>query len=126
MKAKDSLNEYTIEKVPNLDMRYEEVSFVYNENGLVLGRIVGHIHWDNLEVELFFVSKNTRGKGVGSKLLAKIEKIASEKKCSYILLQTMSFNAPSFYKKHGYQIIAQINNSPMEGETRYFMKKELS
>lgn len=120
-----SLDEYTIEVVPNLVMRYEEVSFIYKENGVVLGSIVGNIHWDHLTVEIFFVSKNTQGKGIGSKLLANLEKIALEKKCSYIILETMSFNAPAFYKKNGYQIIAQIENSPLEGETRYFMKKEL-
>lgn len=120
-----SLDEYTIEVVPNLVMRYEEVSFIYKENGVVLGSIVGNIHWDHLTVELFFVSKNTQGKGIGSKLLANVEKIALERKCSYIILETMSFNAPAFYKKNGYQIIAQIENSPLEGETRYFMKKEL-
>lgn len=119
------INEYTFEKIPALDMRHEEVSFVYKENNIVLGRLVGNIHWDHLTIELFFVSKDTQGKGIGSKLLQHVEAIASEKKCSYIFLETMSFNAPAFYKKNGYQVIAQIENSPLEGETRYFMKKDI-
>lgn len=31
------INEYTFEKIPALDMRHEEVSFVYKENNIVLG-----------------------------------------------------------------------------------------
>lgn len=116
---------YTKEKMPDLDMRYEEVSFVYKEANKVLGRIVGHVHWDHLSVELFYIEANTRGKGIGTKLLEEVEKTALEKHCKYAFLETMSFNAPVFYQKNGYNILAQIENSPAEGETRYFMKKVL-
>lgn len=118
------LEAHTVEKLPDLDMRYEEVSFVYKENDAITGRIVGHIHWDHLSVELFFLEENARGKGIGTKLLKEIEEVALEKQCKYAFLETMSFNAPVFYQKNGYHIMAQIENSPAEGETRYFMKKD--
>lgn len=123
-KALEGIEAYTEKKMPNLDMSLERVSFVYKEGDEILGRIVGHIHWDHLSVELFYVSENTRGKGVGTKLLEQVEKIALEKHCKYAFLETMSFNAPVFYQKNGYYIMAQIDNTPAEGETRYFMKKD--
>ncbi|MEC6746933.1 GNAT family N-acetyltransferase [Marinilactibacillus sp. XAAS-LB27] len=119
------LDAYTLEKVPKLKMVSKEISFVYKEADEVLGSIVGHIQWDHLKIELFFVSKNTQGKGIGSKLLAHVEKLAKTENCQYIFLETMSFNAPAFYQKNGYEIVGKIDNSPLPGETRYFMKKDM-
>ncbi|WP_208560059.1 GNAT family N-acetyltransferase [Marinilactibacillus kalidii] len=119
------LDEYTKEKVPNLQMDTKAISFVYKEEDQVLGRIVGHVQWDHIKIELFYVSKQTQGKGIGSKLLAHVETIARDEHYRYVYLETMSFNAPAFYQKHGYEIIGQIENSPLPGETRYFMKKDM-
>lgn len=120
-----ALEEYTKSKVPALRENYEEVSFIYEENNKVLGRIVGHIHWDHLQIELFSVSSEARGKGVGSKILKYVEKLAEEKNLAYILLETMSFNAPGFYEKNGYNVCMKIENSPFEGAVRYFYKKDI-
>ncbi|EQM54769.1 hypothetical protein N692_11500 [Lactiplantibacillus plantarum EGD-AQ4] len=119
------LEEYTRNKVPHLKPNYEELSFIYEQDDLVLGRIVGKIHWDHLQIELFSVHSNSRGKGVGSKLLHHIETIAQEKGLSYVSLETMSFNAPKFYEKNGYKVFGKIENSPYQGSTRYFFKKTL-
>ncbi|EOH94220.1 GNAT family N-acetyltransferase [Enterococcus pallens] len=121
------LDQYTIKKVPALTQYdFKEISFVYEEEGEVLGRIVGEIHWNYLRIELFYVDDATRGNGVGSQLLQQMEAIALEKSCSLILLETMSFNAPNFYLKHGYEISGQIDNHPLENETHYFMSKRLT
>ena len=119
------LEAYTKEIVPNLEQRYEEVSFIYEEQGAILGRIVGFIHWDHLQIELFYVAKNTQGMGIGTKLVNHVEDIALKNGLNYILLETMSFNAPKFYEKNGYEFIAKIKDSPMKGENRYFLKKQL-
>ena len=120
------LNDYTKKLVPEIKHNFKELSFIYQEEGLILGRIVGYVQWDCLKIELFYVSPQARGKGIGSKLLDYIETIANSAKCRYILLETMSFNAPKFYVAHGYTIMAQIDHSPIEGETHYFMKKDLN
>lgn len=120
------LDQYTIKKVPTLTQYdFKEVSFIYEEEGKVLGRIVGEIHWNYLRIELFYVDENTRGKGVGGKLLKQIEAVALEKNCTLVLLETMSFNAPNFYLKNGYEVSGRIDNHPLESETHYFMSKRL-
>lgn len=119
------LDDYTRKIVPEIKHNYKDLSFIYEEEGNILGRIVGYVQWDYLKIELFYVSPQAQGKGIGSKLLHHIESIANSEKCRYILLETMSFNAPKFYKAHGFTIMAQIDNSPLEGETHYFMKKDL-
>lgn len=120
-----ALEEYTKSTVPALKEKYEEVSFIYEENNKVLGRIVGHIHWDHLQIELFSVSGEARGKGVGTKILKHVEDLAKDKDLSYILLETMSFNAPGFYEKNGYDVCMRIEDSPFEGAIRYFYKKDI-
>lgn len=121
--ALDDLNQYTKEFVPELNHKQINISFIYVEDDEILGRIVGFIHWDYLQIELFFVSKNAQGKGVGTKLLDHIEKIAKKNNVVYILLETMSFNAPKFYEKNGFNILTKIVDSPLKDENRYFYIK---
>lgn len=120
--------EYTKNKeltLSELEQEYQQISFVYESEGVVLGRIVGFIHWDHLQIELFYVSNNTQGQGIGTKLLNHVESIAKQQNKSYIFLETMSFNAPKFYEKHGYEVVGKIVNSPMENQIRFFYKKDI-
>ncbi|MGG5304616.1 hypothetical protein IGK16_002237 [Enterococcus pernyi] len=119
------LESYTKKIVPELEQEYQQISFVYESEGVVLGRIVGFIHWDHLQIELFYVSNNTHGQGIGTKLLNHVESIAKQQNKSYIFLETMSFNAPKFYEKHGYEVVGKIVNSPMENQIRFFYKKDI-
>lgn len=119
------LESYTKKIVPELEQEYQQISFVYESEGVVLGRIVGFIHWDHLQIELFYVSNNTQGQGIGTKLLNHVESIAKQQSKSYIFLETMSFNAPKFYEKHGYEVVGKIVNSPMENQIRFFYKKDI-
>lgn len=119
------LESYTKKIVPELEQEYQQISFVYESEGVILGRIVGFIHWDHLQIELFYVSNNTQGQGIGTKLLNHVESIAKQQNKSYIFLETMSFNAPKFYEKHGYEVVGKIVNSPMENQIRFFYKKDI-
>lgn len=120
------LDEYTREIVPKLD-HYEsdKISLVMEDEGVIVGQIVGEIRWNYLRIELFFVNQEIRGKGIGSRLLKTIERIAVQKKCNLILLETMSFNAPNFYLNHGYEAVGRIDNHPLPNESHYFMVKYL-
>lgn len=120
------LDEYTKEILPELDNNTRKFSFCYEENGITLGRIVGFFHWDHIQIELFFVSKEARGKGVGGALFSKIEDLAIQNKVSYILLETMSFNSPKFYEHKGFELLTTIKNSPVKNETRFFLIKKYS
>lgn len=117
------LNTYTKNILPELSNETKKISFCFIENNVILGRIVGIVHWDYIQIELFFVSEEARGKGVGLSLLSKVEELAKENKVSYILLETMSFNAPKFYENRGFERLATIKNSPVKYENRYFYVK---
>jgi hypothetical protein len=52
------------------------------------------------------------------------EEEARRRGCTTAVLITLSFQAPGFYAKHGYQAFGQIEARP-GGPSRIFMKKDL-
>ncbi|MEK5057997.1 GNAT family N-acetyltransferase [Paenibacillus sp. FSL H7-0326] len=82
-------------------------------------------YWSWLEIDILWIDQKHRKNGHGSSLLSEIERIARAKKqCTFIKLNTFSFQAPGFYEKHGYQIIATIHDAP-RGHKHYYFLKEL-
>lgn len=105
--------------------RYEEVNlFIKDEKGQVLGGIMGEVCWNWLEIHVLIMDESLRKNGYGSKLLMEAEEIAKERKCDFIKLDTLSFQALEFYKKHGYEVYGTL---PYVGRDfdHYYMKKDL-
>lgn len=106
--------------------RYEQINlFLKDENGLVRGGLLGEACWNWLEIHTLLVDEETRKFGYGSKLLMEVEQIALEKKCDFIKVDTLSFQALDFYKKNGYQVFGSIDNVGREF-THYYLKKDLN
>jgi GNAT superfamily N-acetyltransferase len=107
------------------DGGYERVTLVIRDDlGQVKGGLLGHIYWQWLYVGILWLHEDIRRMGYGSQLLAQVEEIAVEKGCHSIHLDTMSFQAPDFYLKHGYTIWGQLDDFP-PGHSRIFLKKSL-
>ncbi|MCZ8537083.1 GNAT family N-acetyltransferase [Paenisporosarcina quisquiliarum] len=105
--------------------RYEQISlFLKDENGLVRGGLLGEVCWNWLEIHTLMVDEDIREFGYGSKLLSEIEQIALEKKCDFIKVDTLSFQALDFYEKNGYQVFGSIDNVGREFK-HYYLKKDL-
>ena len=79
-------------------------SFARDENDQTVGGILGEINWGWLYVQGLWVSDSARSKGLGSKLLEKLEMYAAAKGVNNYRLETTSFQALGFYKKHGYVV----------------------
>ena len=71
-----------------------------------------------------WVAQPARGKGLGSELLGAIERHAREKGCRLVLLSTHSFQAPAFYRKHGYSVRGEYPGYP-RGHSQIFLSKQL-
>lgn len=61
--------------------------------------------------------------GYGKKLLLEAEKMA-KKKCDFIKLDTLSFQALDFYLKQGFEVFGTIHNAG--SYSHYYLTKELS
>lgn len=91
---------------------------------MILGGITGTIKFYHLHIDFLWVDQSLRGLDFGSKLLHKIEEIAEEKNCRLIVLDSFSFQAPDFYKKHGYKEFGVLHDHP-KGFSQHFFEKRL-
>lgn len=65
------------------------------------------LYWPNIEV--LFVEADVRGSGLGSRLLAEAERQAIELGAENAKLETFEWQAPAFYRKHGYEEYARVD-----------------
>ena len=122
----DELYKFNLKHFPvDLRGRYEEISlFLKDENGIVCGGINAEVCWNWLEIHTFMIDEDIRKSGFGTKLLLEIEKIALEKECDFIKVDTLSFQALGFYEKNGYQVFGSLDNVGRD-YTHYYLKKDL-
>ncbi|UWF51409.1 GNAT family N-acetyltransferase [Pseudomonas sp. N3-W] len=93
-------------------------------SGQVLGGITGRTSLGLLFLELFYLPDSLRGSGLGSRLLKAYEDEGRRRGCTSAVLYTLSFQAPGFYEKNGWQRFGEIPCIP-EGSSRVFMSKAL-
>ncbi|MBO5652620.1 MAG: GNAT family N-acetyltransferase [Clostridia bacterium] len=93
-------------------------------NGEVIGGVLGGTYWGWLYVDILWVKEEHRGKGIGTKLLSEAEKEAVRRGCHHVHLDTMSWQAPEFYKKQGYEVIGVLPDIP-SGNQKYLLMKAL-
>ena len=96
----------------------------YDANGNVIGGILGGTYWGWMYVDILWVDESHRKKGIGSRLLRAAEEEAAQRGCHHVHLDTMSWQAPDFYKKHGYEVIGVLPDVP-GGNQKYLLMKSL-
>lgn len=93
------------------------------------GRLVGGarcvVMWQWLLIDWLWVAEDHRGAGLGASVLGRAEAAGVVHGCSRALLNTFSFQAPDFYRRHGYDVFGQLANMP-PGHERYWMSKVLA
>jgi GNAT superfamily N-acetyltransferase len=95
-----------------------------DEQGAVLGGLLGRTGWAWLYVENFALPPALRGQGFGQRVLAAAEAEARARGCIGARLDTYTFQARGFYERHGYQVVGAIPDCP-PGQTRFTMIKRL-
>ena len=92
-------------------------------------RIVAGLHgwtWAGwLKINYLWVSADERRRGRGRQMLLTAEAEARKRGCSHATLYTYSFQAPDFYYKFGYRIIATVEGLP-EGHRQHTLVKDLT
>lgn len=96
-----------------------------DDAGTVIGSIVGSFWMGVLGVQMLWVEPAARGKGVGRRLLCGIEEEARALGAVRVFLDTMSFQAPGFYRNCGYTEFGRIDGYE-SGIERFWFVKDLS
>ncbi len=97
-------------------------AFATDEAGTVVGGAVGRTWGQCCELLQLWVAPEHRSRGVGSRLLREFEACARTRGCSIFYLTTLSYQAPEFYRRHGYGVLAQIAGYP-NGITKFLMHR---
>ncbi|MGH8766454.1 MAG: GNAT family N-acetyltransferase [Burkholderiales bacterium] len=91
--------------------------------GDVQAGISGHTWGGCCYVSYLWVSEPSRGKGLGTKLLAAVERHARGKRCRAIFLSSHSFQAPEFYARRGYEQVARVLDHPVGHSSMFYTKR---
>jgi GNAT superfamily N-acetyltransferase len=97
---------------------------VYGPQKEIAGGVIAVTYWDWLYIDLMWMKEELRGHGYGSQLLELAEEEARNRGAKHAYLDTFSFQAPEFYKRHGYQVFGELKDFP-RGHRRYFLTKDL-
>ena len=96
----------------------------YDADGNIIGGLLGGTYWGWMYIDILWVREDHRRQGVGSRLLTEAEKEAVRRGCHHVHVDTMSWQAPMFYQKHGYEVIGVLPDIP-RGNQKYLLMKAL-
>ena len=99
--------------------------YMRDENGVMLGGLIGVRQGDWLNIDFLWVSDTVRGSGVGSQIIKSAEEEARRNGCKHALVDTASFQARPFYEKQGYQLQMSLQDYPYPGMQRHYLAKAL-
>ena len=107
------------------DDQYQHLCFaLHGPDQEIVGGVIAATYWDWLYIDLLWVKEELRGRGYGHRLLTLAEQEARQRGARNAYLDTFSFQAPEFYKGHGYRVYGELEEFPT-GHQRYFLTKEL-
>ncbi|KIZ48085.1 MULTISPECIES: GNAT family N-acetyltransferase [Rhodopseudomonas] len=118
----DGLMGYNREKMGKT--KHKRFAISLRDKDEIVGGIVGEVWMTVLFIQYFWIDERFRGKEHGTALIAKIEDEARQFGAERAYVDTMSSQAPGFYRNRGYQEFGAIDGYP-GGVTRHWFTKAL-
>jgi GNAT superfamily N-acetyltransferase len=113
---------YNTEKMGK--QKYRRFAISLRAGDKIVGGIVGEVWTAVLFIQFFWMEQKFRGKGAGRKLIRAIEDEARRFGATRSYVDTMSFQAPGFYRACGYREFGAIDGYP-GGVTRHWLTRLL-
>lgn len=120
----DGLTEFNLQQTGYDDNRPLAVLVKDPDTQRVIGGLTGRTSLGLWFVDLFYLPPRLRGSGIGGEMLRAAEAEARKRGCRAAVLYTISFQAPDFYRKQGWQAFGEVACDP-PGTSRVFMTKAL-
>jgi len=98
--------------------------FVRDENSKIQGGCNGNSLYGCLYIDQLWVVESLRGKGYGTQFVLAAEQWGKERDCIFAAVNTMDWEALSFYKKLGYSIEFERHGF-LKNSVFYFLRKNL-
>ena len=120
----ERLYAYNVEQTGRDDGQWLSL-FLRDDDGTIVAGLHGWTWADWLKVSDLWIREDERRRGRGRQLLRAAEAEARARGCTRATLNTYSFQAPSFYQKLGYRVVAVTEDFPT-GHRQYTLTKELT
>ena len=118
------LEAHNLEKFGRADSRVLDV-LLRDDSGAIIGGLLGHTSLGLFFLDLFYLPKPLRGRGLGSRIMSQAENEARARGCRTVFVFSITFHAPEFYERHGYRRFGEIV-CPPDGAARIFLTKTLA
>jgi GNAT superfamily N-acetyltransferase len=119
----DQINAFNVARTGFDDARLLSI-LLRDEAGAIVAGLYGWTWGGCLDVRDLWVRADLRDRGYGSRLLAAAETEARARGCRVATLDTHSFQAPDFYRRHGYTEVGVVEGYP-SGACKYWFRKAL-
>jgi GNAT superfamily N-acetyltransferase len=127
----EALTRFLSDNVININFARTGVSewhpvgfFLKNARGEWLGGLTGYVWGGWMHVNFLWVAEKLRGKRHGTRLMDVAEAFAVEHGAFAVTLETLSFQAPGFYAKRGYEVFGRLEDYP-PGHAKLYLRKRL-
>ncbi len=97
---------------------------VRDETHRIVAGLCGNTWGGCLEIRQFWVDEERRRRGLGTRLLAAAEQEARRRGCQQVVLMTFGFQATDFYARHGFDVVAVVDDHP-RGHKNMLLQKRL-
>lgn len=127
----DELSRWVADRMDGLEAgalraRRRKVGLILRDaDGAIVGGLTGYSVATDFYVHLLWVAAPLRGAGLGRTLMLAAERLAAERGCGRIFLNTMGFQAPGFYAGLGYTELGVMPDF-VWGAGRHYFRKAVS
>jgi ribosomal protein S18 acetylase RimI-like enzyme len=96
-----------------------------NAGGLIVGGLMAETQFLWLKILVIAVAEDSRRHGIGRRLVETAEEEAKARHCRYAYVDTLSYQAPDFYRKLGYRVVGTLDNWDSHGHAKVLFTKQL-
>jgi len=109
-----------------IESRPMEGFIVAEENGELVGYLLGTLLMDEARILLIAVKDKHRRKGIGSRLVKEyVESVRGRASMIRLEVRCNNLAAQTFYFKQGFRFIGLVNNYYRNGDNAYIMVKPM-
>ena len=103
----------------------EELTVRVQEDGELVAGLSGWTWGQAAGIAMTWVHEDQRGTGMGASLIDAFEDEARKRGCKHVFVTSLTFQAPGFYQRLGYEEIFRWESVPTTGRDDVHMRKEL-
>jgi len=121
----DGLSEHAIATIGINPWDGQAIAFAAYDDTIFIGGVALDFIHKQIHVKQLFVDPKYRGKGIGSKLMQAALEFGRNNGCTFVFLETLSYQAVDFYQKLGFSVDF-IRDGFENGISLLYLKKSLS